>query len=53
VTPVAIDMPAWPTLLSSLSFMALSLLAAFWTLTIVSERLKSGRKAVIARGTLV
>lgn len=40
-------------LLSSLSFMALSLMAAFGTLTIVSERLKCGRKAVIVRDTLV
>jgi hypothetical protein len=34
-------------LLSSLSFMALSSMAAFGTLTIVSERLKLGREAVI------
>jgi len=34
VTPVAIDMPAWLALLSSLSFMALNSMAAFGTLTI-------------------
>ncbi|MBD9454322.1 MULTISPECIES: hypothetical protein [unclassified Rhizobium] len=34
MTPVAIDMPAWLALLSSLSFMALNSMAAFGTLTI-------------------
>jgi hypothetical protein len=47
VTPVAIDMPAWLALLPSLSFMGLSSMAGFGTLTIVSERLKWGRKAEI------